>query len=91
MTSEGGQLLGILTERDFLDKAAGEPGFRDLPVSMYMTKGPETVSISDTVAFALSKMDAGGYRHLPVVSDGKPVGMISVRDILRHVTKLCQE
>jgi len=33
-------------------------------------------------------MDAGGYRHLPVVLDGKPVGVISVRDVLRHLTTL---
>jgi CBS domain-containing protein len=31
-------------------------------------------------------MDTGGYRHLPVVFGGKPVGMISVRDVLRHLT-----
>jgi CBS domain-containing protein len=36
-------------------------------------------------------MDAGGYRHLPVVSGGKPVGVISVRDILRHLTSVCSE
>jgi CBS domain-containing protein len=36
-------------------------------------------------------MDIGGYRHLPVVKDGKPVGVISVRDLLRHITKLCKD
>ena len=36
-------------------------------------------------------MDAGGYRHLPVVADGKPVGVISVRDILRHIVRICQD
>jgi CBS domain-containing protein len=43
------------------------------------------------LALALSKMDAGGYRHLPVVEDGKPVGMISVRDILRHIIAVCPD
>ena len=35
-------------------------------------------------------MDVGGYRHLPVIHDGRPIGVISVRDMLRHITRLCQ-
>jgi CBS domain-containing protein len=82
----GGELVGILTERDFLTKIAGQPGYEDLPVSGFMTAAPETVSPGDLLAVALAKMDAGGYRHLPVVENGKPVGVISVRDILRQLT-----
>jgi CBS domain-containing protein len=85
------KILGILTERDFLLKIAGHPGFESLPVARFMTPDPETVSPSDLLALALGKMDAGGYRHLPVVEGGRPVGVISVRDILRHVTGLCQD
>ena len=33
------------------------------------------------------KMGVGGYRHLPVLKDGQPTGVISVRDLLRHVTR----
>jgi CBS domain-containing protein len=91
VTAADGTLAGILTERDFLSKVAGEPGFAALPVPQFMTPKPETVGPADTLAFALGKMDAGGYRHLPVVDGGRPVGVISVRDILRHLTRLCQE
>jgi CBS domain-containing protein len=35
-------------------------------------------------------MDVGGYRHLPVLKEGLPVGVISVRDMLRHITRLCK-
>src|SRR4051812_26473839 len=56
-----GELAGILTERDFLAKVAGEPGFADRPVRDLMTVRPETVAPTDTLAFALGKMDAGGY------------------------------
>jgi CBS domain-containing protein len=91
VTDPDGRLAGILTERDFLLKIAGQPGFEALPVARFMTPAPETVGPKDTLAFALGKMDAGGYRHLPVVEDGKPVGVISVRDILRHITGLCQD
>jgi CBS domain-containing protein len=86
----GGELVGILTERDFLTRVAGRPGFEHLPVRDFMTRDPETVTAADTLAFALGKMDAGGYRHLPVVMGGRPVGMVSVRDVLRHVTRASQ-
>lgn len=91
VTGAGGELVGILTERDFLTKVAGEPGFAELPVSRFMTPNPETVAPTDALAFALGKMDAGGYRHLPVVEAGRPVGVISVRDVLRHITAVCPE
>ena len=40
---------------------------------------------------ALHKMDVGGYRHLPIVTDGRPVGVISVRDLMRHITRMCHD
>ena len=85
-----GELVGILTERDFLTRVAGRPGFETLAVGDHMTRDPETVTPTDTLAFALGRMDAGGYRHLPVVAGGKPVGMVSIRDVLRHVTRISQ-
>lgn len=91
VTDAGGSLVGILTERDVLAKAAGKPGFEAVPVREVMTLRPEAVAPTDTLAFALSKMDGGGYRHLPVVAGDRAVGVISVRDLLRHVTGLCQD
>src|SRR5687767_14470824 len=70
VTGSAGELVGILTERDFLTKVAVEPGFEALPVARFMTPGPETVGPTDVLAYALGKMDAGGYRHLPVVAAG---------------------
>ena len=86
-----GSLAGILTERDFLTKIAGRSYYAALPVRDFMTPEPVTVAPSDSVAFALGRMDAGGYRHLPVVDADRPVGVISVRDILRFVTGLCKD
>ncbi len=91
VVNDAGDLVGILTERDFLTKVAGRAGHAALPVKDYMTRDPETVAPADPLAFALGKMDTGGYRHLPVVDGGKPVGMVSVRDVLRHVTGLCRD
>jgi CBS domain-containing protein len=86
-----GKLLGVFSERDLLTKVAGiEDDYAGLPLERFMTPGPETVTPESPLAFALHKMDIGGYRHLPVVVDGAPVGMISVRDMLRHITRLCK-
>ena len=84
------QLVGILTERDYLTKVAGT-GQDDLPVDLFVTHHPDTVSEDATLAFVLSKMTIGNYRHVPILKGNRPVGLVSVRDILRHMVMLCQE
>jgi CBS domain-containing protein len=86
-----GVLVGILTERDYLRKVVGLlADYAHRPLKDYMTPDPETVSPDDRLGWALQKMDVGGYRHLPVVEeDGRPVGLVSVRDVIRHLTRLC--
>lgn len=92
VVNKEGELLGIFSERDLLCRVAGlhEP-YNEFPLQRFMTSSPEAVTTKDTLAFALHKMDIGGYRHLPVLTDGKPTGVISVRDLLRHITRLCNE
>ena len=91
VVDDNGKLLGIFSERDLLTKVAGlHESYGNLPVRQFMTANPETVTATDTLAFALQKMDVGGYRHLPVLKDGRPAGVISVRDMLRHITRLCK-
>src|SRR5262249_29521752 len=56
------QLLGVFTERDLLAKVAGRPeSHTALAVRDFMTPRPETVTSGDPLAFALHKMDVGGY------------------------------
>lgn len=88
-----GKLVGILTERDYVRKVVGQlSDYAHRPLRDYMTPDPETVGPEDRIAVAMQKMDIGGYRHLPVVEeDGRPVGLISVRDVIRHITKLCEK
>jgi CBS domain-containing protein len=87
-----GKLAGIFSERDLLQRvpiADAKSGKR--PVADFMTPNPETIGADDTLVQALHKMDVGGYRHLPVMVDGSPVGMISVRGMVRYIAKLCRE
>ncbi len=92
MVDDKGKLLGIFTERDLLKKVAGiHVLYADMPVRSFMTYKPVTLAASDSLAFALHKMDGGGYRHVPVLDKGKPIGVVSVRDMLRHITRLCKD
>jgi CBS domain-containing protein len=92
VVDESDKLLGIFSERDLLVKVAGiHDDFANLPIEQFMTPQPETVTDEDTLAFALHKMDIGGYRHLPVLTDGRPSGVVSVRDLVRHITRLCKD
>jgi CBS domain-containing protein len=85
---EDGKLVGIFTERDFLDRLATEG--RDLaalPIRDFMTSGVQALTEDDVLAFALHRMAVGQYRHIPVVRDGRPVGFVSVRGILRYLAE----
>ncbi len=80
------KVVGIFTERDVLLKLnvrAAE--LRDHPVSEFMTAKVETLELDDRIAFALHKMDVGGYRHIPILRDGRVIGIISVRRILNYI------
>lgn len=81
------KLLGIFSERDLLKKIAGiHENLGDLRITDFMTPNPETVRPTDPLNFALHRMDIGGYRHMPIVENDRPTGVISVRDMLRHIT-----
>ncbi len=89
LVGANGELEGILTERDVVFKALSqEKDLSKIPVGQVMTAKPESLSENDTLAFAVNKMAVGGFRHIPILRGGKPVGVISVRDVLRYLSKL---
>jgi CBS domain-containing protein len=90
---EKGELLGIFTERDVLLKVSDDlANLGDKPVSQYMTKNVQTLPSTAKVAFALHLMDLGGYRHVPIVNErGRPVGIFSLRELLRYLTRTMAE
>ncbi len=80
------RIVGIFTERDILQKLADQFDARaESPVSDYMTPDPDTLRVGDPVAFGLNRMMVRGYRHIPVLKDGKLAGVVSVRDILGYL------
>jgi CBS domain-containing protein len=89
MVADGQIPVGIFSERDALLKLNTEAAeLAEHPVSEFMTANPEMLEDSAKIAFAVQRMDLGGYRHVPIVSeDGTMKGVISVRDILRYLTE----
>lgn len=83
-----GKLVGIFTERDFVNRvvAAGTDASR--PVEAFMTRGLKTIRHSSSVQAAVELMASGRYRHLPVVGDnGEPLGVLSVKDVVRYLVE----
>ena len=83
MVVEKEKLVGIFTERDVVFRVLAES--RDpktTRLSEVMTSKPQTVSPDRPVAHALHLMYESGFRHVPVVEHGRPVGMVSARDAL---------
>lgn len=78
-----GRLVGIFTERDALNRVMSEGrDAKGVTLGEVMTRGPQTIAPEKPVGLALLMMYEGGFRHVPVVSHGRPVGMISARDAL---------
>jgi CBS domain-containing protein len=75
---------GILTERDVL-RAVATGSVEGTHVAAWMTRDPETVDVSESTGQAAAVMIHGGFRHLPVMDGGRPVGIVSIRDLMRVV------
>jgi CBS domain-containing protein len=86
---EDGALVGIFTERDVLrafDQMHADPA-RVSPMSKGMTGDPLTIDANATVGEAMDRMLDGGFRHLPVMEGGTLVGIVSMRDLARSISK----
>jgi CBS domain-containing protein len=75
---------GILTERDVL-RAVATGSVEGTHVAAWMTRDPETVDVSESTGQAAAVMIHGGFRHLPVMDGGRPIGIVSIRDLMRVV------
>jgi CBS domain-containing protein len=78
----GEHLSGILTERDIL-RAVAIGQVEGTKVGAWMTHDPETIGPDERPGHAAAIMLHGGFRHLPVLHGDKPVGIVSIRDLMR--------
>jgi len=87
ITDADDKLLGIFTEQDVLHRIVDQvEDLNAVTIADYMTPDPVTLSDDLPIAQALHEMHVHGFRHLPLVdADNRPEGIISFRDVIRHL------
>lgn len=84
LVMSGDKLEGILSERDIVRSLYSDGAdILSRTAKSLMTANPTTVARNETVPKAMSLMTDGRFRHLPVVEDGKLVGLVSIGDVVR--------
>ena len=86
-----GEVLGILSERDIV-RAVGRHGVGVLQdaVSKYMTSKVVTARMDESIDQVMENMTAGRFRHMPVLSNGRLVGVVSIGDVVKHRIELIE-
>lgn len=87
---QDGSLVGIFTERDMLRAMAQSSkadAARVSSVSKWMTRDPLTVAPDTPVGEALDQMLSGRFRHLPVMEADAVVGVVSMRDLAKSISR----
>jgi CBS domain-containing protein len=79
------RLVGLLTERDVVSAlAVNGPGLLQRTVGEVMSRDVPTCAPDDTLTQVMAQMTRLRFRHLPVVSGGRLVGLISIGDVVKH-------
>jgi CBS domain-containing protein len=83
MVVEDGGLVGIFTERDAVYRVIAQGrDARTTRLAEVMTPDPDTVTPEESFGYALLLMHERGFRHAPVIENGRPVGIVSARSAL---------
>ncbi len=83
IVDKNGMLAGIVTERDIIFAVTKSMIGKNASVSKIMSRNTITVGPDESIAAAIDKMREANVRHLPVMGkDGRPIGMISIRDVV---------
>jgi len=93
ITDAAGRLTGIFTERDVLTRVVGKDlDARRTPLAGVMTRSPEALTARDRVAYAIHCMGVSGFRTIPLVDpEGRPIGVVTVSDVIRWLANLFPE
>ncbi|WP_417208384.1 CBS domain-containing protein [Antarctobacter sp.] len=93
VSEDGETALGILSERDIVRELASKgAACLDASVDTYMTSDPYTCAREDSADAILTRMTEGRFRHMPVVEDGKMVGLVTLGDVVKaRLTELSAE
>ena len=88
-----GRLIGIFTARDVLTRVVGQArDARRTALGEVMTRDPEALRPGDRVAYAVHSMSVAGYRTVPLVDvAGRPLGVVTVSDVIRWLAGLFPE
>ena len=79
------RIVGILSERDIVQALAQHgPTALQKTVGQFMTRDVKTCSENDTIESLMGRMTAGKFRHMPVVEQGKLVGIVSIGDVVKN-------
>ena len=82
------ELIGIFTERDLLKRVVrARLDVNTNKISEVMTSEPQSLSGSDSIAYALNRMAVHSIRHIPIITDSKVSGFISVRGMLKYISE----
>lgn len=79
------RIVGIISERDIV-RALGERGAAalDEPVGQVMTRKVLTCKQSETIRTIMERMTAARFRHVPIVENGRLIGIVSIGDVVKH-------
>ena len=77
------RIVGIVTERDLLRAVASRARAAEARVRQWMTSDPVTIAPETSIEDAAEIMFTRNFRHLPVVKDGRPLGIVSLRLLAR--------
>src|SRR4051794_2512529 len=87
VVSDGGRLIGIVTERDLTRAVAGRVHSSEARVREWMTAEPITLTREASPQEAAKVMLDNGFRHVPIVDGEQTVGIVSIRDVARWSTE----
>lgn len=92
LVMQGGNVLGVVSERDYARKVAllGRTS-RDTPVSQVMSAPAVTVAPDDTTDACMRLVTDRHVRHLPVLEDGSVIGVLSIGDLVKSVLEQQRE